>query len=129
MVENIDWYSGEDILILSVEQKGEITFNTAFSNELKRNVNKESMTVYPKVAFAMHEGCLLIKIMDNEGFMVLRNFAYGNAVLASSESYAVRERFGSEILGEWKFEKINGYYKGIRINNENIEPCTLTAVK
>ena len=59
MIASIDWYCGDDIFILSVEPKGDIVFNSAFSNELKRSVTSKSMSIYPKVAFAMHDGCLL----------------------------------------------------------------------
>ena len=129
MKENIDWYCGDGTFILSVEPKGEFVFNSAFSNELKRSVTSNSMSIYPKVAFAIHDGCLLVKVFDNEGFRVIRSMEYGNAVLSYGESTAVLEKFGNEILGEWKFERVNDYYKGRKISKGDTKQGILTIVK
>jgi hypothetical protein len=126
---NIDWYCGDDVYILIVEPKSDIVFNMAFSKELERFVGRESRSIYPKVAFAMKDGCLYVKNLDTEGFMVIHNLEYGNAILCRGEANTVIEKFGDEIFGEWRFEKLDGYFKGRKINKSDTESGVISIVK
>lgn len=120
-MDTIKWYTGDDIYILTILNNS-FAFNAAFSQELRMNNNNAS-TLFPKIALAMEDEHLYVQVRENDGFLLRRNMEHGTAILDTTESNIVREKFGDKIIGEWRFKKTDDYYKGTKA--ADIPPFTI----